>query len=133
MAMRPNFARRHSHEAKDSTAVAENLYNIKHQRGGSINTRVCHSKERTNKYCSAEGEAHGWAVMPQGHRNCRRATVNGSRAKEQIDAMGHRPGQINLIKQVFFSQKATACGVSLNLRVNAIGHFQSVKTNGREV
>jgi hypothetical protein len=36
------------------------------------------------------------------------ATVNGSHAKGQIDAMGHRPCQMNLSKQVFFSQESNS-------------------------
>ena len=67
--------------------------------------------------------------MPQGRRHCQQATpkVNGGRVKEQINAMEHRPCQMNLRKQVFFARKAAVRGVNLNLRVDAIGRFQMVK------
>jgi hypothetical protein len=73
--------------------------------------------------------------MPQGGRHRRRATakVNGGRAKGRIDAMEHRPCQMNLRKQFFFARKAAARGVNLNLRVDVIGRFGMVKNKARDV
>ena len=72
--------------------------------------------------------------MPEWRRHCWQATGNGGRAKGgRINAMGHRPCQINLQKQGFLVRKAKGCGVNLNLRVDAISCFQTVKTNAREV
>ena len=73
--------------------------------------------------------------MPQGGRHRRRATakVNGGRAKGRIDAMEHRPCQMNLRKQFFFARKAAARGVNLNLRVEVIGRFGMVKNKARDV
>ena len=73
--------------------------------------------------------------MPRGHRHCRRATVkvNGGRAKGRINAMEHRPCQMNICKQVFFARKAAARGVNLNLRVDVIGRFRLVKNKAKEV
>ncbi len=72
--------------------------------------------------------------MPPGRRHRLRATgkVNGGRAKGRIDAMEHSPCQTNLRKQVFVARKAAARGVNLNLRVDVIGRFRTVKKTKQE-
>jgi hypothetical protein len=53
--------------------------------------------------------------MQTNGRSCRegadiakKGTVNGSHAKGQVNAMGHRPCQMNLSKQVFLSQESNS-------------------------
>ena len=72
--------------------------------------------------------------MPQGGRHRRRATakVNGGCAKGRINAIEHRPCQMDLRKHVFFARKVAARGVNLNLRVDTIGRFRMVKNKARD-